>query len=214
MGSLLWICDQPVHLERLAGGLAGELVSAVAGADGDGQRVQSGGLHELHGLVRIGQVAEAIEARAVPVFDAAQAADLAFHRDALGMRQAHHFAGGLDVIFEARGRLAVRHQRAIHHHAGETHVDGRLAGLDAVAVIQVQNRGDLGIDLGGRQHQVIQEAILRIGARPAARLHDHRRLGLASGLHDRLDLFHVVDVESAHAVTALGGLIQKLAHRN
>jgi hypothetical protein len=70
--------DQPPHLERLAGGLTAELVSAVAGADGDGQGVQTGELDELRRLVGIGEVAEPVETRAVAVFDAAEAADLAF----------------------------------------------------------------------------------------------------------------------------------------
>ena len=50
---------------------------------------------------------------------------------------------------------------------------------EAVAVILVQHDRNLRIELGGRDHQVIQEAVLRIGARAAAGLDDHRRLGLA-----------------------------------
>ena len=41
--------------EDVAGRRAGELVGAVAGADGDGQRVHLGLLDELRGLFRIGQ---------------------------------------------------------------------------------------------------------------------------------------------------------------
>ena len=48
----------------------------------------------------------------------------------------------------------------------------------------------------------------------AAGLHDDRRLGFLRGLHDGLNLFHIVDVESADAVTALGGLVEKLTHGN
>ena len=85
---------------------------------------------------------------------------------------------------------------------------------DAVAVVQVQHRGNLGIEFGGRHHQVIQEPVLRIGARAAAGLNDHRRLGFAGRLHDRLDLFHVVDVECANAVAALGCFVEELPHRD
>lgn len=74
-------------------------------------------------------------------------------------------------------------------------------------MIQVQRHRDLRIQLGGRQHQVIQETILAVGARAARGLDDHRRLGLAGRLHDGLDLLHVVDVEGANAVAFLGGLI-------
>ena len=59
-----------VHGQNVAVGLAGELVGAVAGAHGDGQRVDLGGLHEVHGLVGIGQELAMIELalEAVAVF--------------------------------------------------------------------------------------------------------------------------------------------------
>ena len=37
---------------------------------------------------------------------------------------------------------------------------------------------------------------------------------LARGLHDRLDLLHVVDVEGPDAVAAAGGFVEELAHRD
>ena len=74
--------------------------------------------------------------------------------------------------------------------------------------------GISGYSFGGRQHQVMQVPVLRVGARAAAGLDDHGRLGFARRLHDRLDLLHVVDVERANAVTALGRLVQKLPHRD
>ena len=73
--------------------------------------------------------------------------------------------------------------------------------------------GNLGIQLGRREHQVAQIVVLRVRAGAAARLDDHRRLGLASGLHDRLDLLHVVHVEGGQTVVVLGGVIQKQTHR-
>jgi hypothetical protein len=79
-------------------------------------------------------------------------------------------------------------------------------------VILVQYDRKIRIDFGCRNHQVIQEAILRIGPRTAARLHDHRRLGFRCRLHDCLNLFHVVDVERANSVPAFGCLVQKLPH--
>ena len=184
----------------------------MAGADGNRQGIHASLLHELHRLIRIGQVLQTAAARAMTVFDPAQAADLAFHRDALGVRQFHHFTRHFDVVFEARRRLAVFHQRAVHHHAGEAHVNRALAGGHAVAVILVQYDRKIRIDFGSRDHQVIQEAILRIGTRPAARLHDHGRLGFRCRLHDRLNLFHVVDVERANSVPAFGRLVEKLPH--
>ena len=149
--------DQAVHFQRFARGLLGELVSAVAGANGDGQGVQAGELYELGSLRGIGEVAQAVEPGAVAVFDAAQTTDFAFHRDPLGMGHLHHFARGLDVVVKAGGRLAIRHQRPIHHDAGEAQFDGGLAGLHAVAVVQVKHQGNFRIEFRRRQHEVIKD---------------------------------------------------------
>ena len=92
--------EEAVHLECFPGGLTGELVSAMAGADGDSERVHASLPNELDRLVGIGEVAEAIEASAVAVFNAAQAADFAFHGDALGVRRLHDFARRLHIVFE------------------------------------------------------------------------------------------------------------------
>ena len=101
VGQALVDLDQAVHLQHLARGLLVELVGAVAGADGDGQRVDAGGLRRTRRPGRGRSGAEAVEAGAVAVFDAAQAADFAFHGDALGVRHVDHFARGLDVVLEA-----------------------------------------------------------------------------------------------------------------
>ena len=83
-----------VDAQHLAGGLLGELVGAVRGADGDGQRVDLGLGDEVGGLVRVGQQLAVIELAlgAVAVFFAglagfqrAQAAQFAFDGDAAGM---------------------------------------------------------------------------------------------------------------------------------
>jgi hypothetical protein len=97
--------DEHVHLEHRAVGLLGELVSAVAGADGDGQRVHAGALGKLDCLVGIGDVLEARAAGAVAVFNAAQHADLAFDRDAALVRVIDHLARDFDVLFKVDGVL-------------------------------------------------------------------------------------------------------------
>jgi hypothetical protein len=151
-------------------------------------------------------------ARAVAVFHAAQHADLAFDRDAALVRVIDHLARHFDVLFKAGRRLAVFLQRAIHHHRGKAQLDGALAGLKAVAVILVHGDGNVGIELAGRQDQVKEIAVLRKLARAAAGLDDDRRLGFLGRFHDGLNLFHIVDVERADAVTALGGLVEELPH--
>ncbi len=132
----------------------------MAGANGDGQSVQAGKAHELSSLGRVGKVAQAVEPGAVAVFDAAQTADFTFHRDPLGMGHLHHFARGLDVIVKAGGRLAIRHQRPIHHDAGKAQFDGGLTGFHAVAVVQVKHQRNFRIEFRGGQHQVIKIFVL------------------------------------------------------
>ncbi len=83
-----------------------------------------------------------------------------------------------------------------------------------VAVVEVECDGDLGVELDGGLHQVPEKAVVRVRTGAARGLDDHGRRGLAGGLHDRLDLLHVVDVERPDAVAAPGGLVEELAHRD
>ena len=91
-----------VHGEDRAVGLAGELVGAVRGAHGDGQRVDLRLGDEFDGLVRVGEelvVAElALGAVAVLLvahagLERAEHAELALDRDAAEMRHLDHLAG-------------------------------------------------------------------------------------------------------------------------
>ena len=108
---------------------------------------------ELKGLVS-GNEKDALDAMRHAMEDGAPAkeADFAFHRDALRVCRFHYFARYFHVVFEAGGRFAISHQRSIHHHAGEAHVNGALARFVAVAVIKMQHRGNFGINFGGRDH--------------------------------------------------------------
>ncbi len=81
-------------------------------------------------------------------------------------------------------------------------------------MILVHAHGDLGIKLNGGQHEVAEIGVLRIAAGAAGGLDDDRALSLAGGFHDRLDLFHVVDVQSGYAVTVFGGVVEQDAHGN
>ena len=130
------------------------------------------------------------------------------------MRVVDHAARHFHILFEGRRRLAVFLQRAVHHHRGVAQFDGALAGLKAVAVILVHGDGNVGIQLGRRLDQLEEVEILGKRARAAAGLHDHRRLGLPGRHHDGLNLLHVVHVERADAVSALGSFIEELPHGN
>jgi len=204
------------HLSGLRVFTAG-LVGAVAGSDGDGERVEAGFLHEIFGLVRVGEVVLHLavgQSGAVAVFDAAQDAQLTLDRDAQGMGHFDGRPGDLDVLFVGVGSLAVFPERAVHHDGGESEVDGGLEGLEAVAVVQVHGHGNVRVFLAGSFHELLEvdEAAVLQGA--AARLDNHRAVGFVGRLHDGLDLLHVVDVERAHTVSALRGLIQNLTHWN
>jgi len=212
-----------VDTQHLAGRLLSEFVGAVAGADGDGQSVDLGFGHEIGGLVRVGQqlVVGQFALGAVAVFLAGhagfqrtQAAQFAFHRDAAGVRQFGHLAGGLDVVFVAGRGLGISHQGAVHHHRAETGLDGTEADAGGGAVILVHADGDLRVRLDRGQDQMAQERLAGVGTRPGRALQDHRAVGGGGGLHDGLDLFHVVDVEGRQAVAVFGGMVEQLTQGN
>ena len=75
-------------------------------------------------------------------------------------------------------------------------------------MILVHGDGDLWIEFRGRLNELEEVKILGKLARAAAGLDDDGRAGFLGRDHDGLDLFHIVDVECADAVTALGGLVE------
>ncbi|MNJ65737.1 hypothetical protein D3C77_617710 [compost metagenome] len=128
------------------------------------------------------------------------------------MGDVHDLLGDFDVVVVVGDGLAVFFQRTVHHHAGETEVDGALADLGRLAVILVHDDGNVRIGFHRGLDQVLQEALARVLTRAGRSLHDHRAVGLRSGFHDGLDLFQVIDVESRNAVAVLGGVVEQLAH--
>ena len=107
MGNFTWISSIRFITSTSPVGLLRELVGAVAGANGDGESINACLLDEFNRLGRIGEVRERIDIRAVAIFNTTQGAQFAFHRDAARVRVFHHFTRNLDVVFEARGSLAV-----------------------------------------------------------------------------------------------------------
>ena len=196
---------------RVAGALrGGELVRAVAGADGDGQAVAAGGGGEFFHFVRTG-VAGIGGGNLHVVFHAGQTAQLGLDGDIVLMGIFHHAAGLLDIFF--KGQVA-----AVEHNAGETAVDAGLASFKIRAVIQMQGDGQTA-GFNSRLDQLDQVGMVGVSARALADLQDQRRVLGLSALHDALDNFHVVDVESADGVTALIGFFEHISgvdkrHRN
>ncbi|MPM98516.1 hypothetical protein SDC9_145704 [bioreactor metagenome] len=125
-----------------------EFVGAVAGADGDGQRVHPGGLHKFLDLVWVG--VGGVGGRHLDVvLHPGQTAQLPFHHHAVVVGVFHHLAGELDVIL--KGMLG-----AVDHHRGEAAVDAGLADLKALAVVQMHADGQAGVLQSGidELHQV------------------------------------------------------------
>ncbi len=172
------------------------------------------------GLLRVGQHhvvrqlalgADAVFLAGLAGFERAEAAQFAFDRHADGVRDLADLARDVDVVLVAGRRLAVLLQRAVHHHAGEAGADRLHAHGRRRAVVLVQHDGNVGVRLHRRQHHVAQVGLAGVFARAGRGLQDHRAVGLLRGLHDRLDLLQVVDVEGRHAVAVFGGVVEHLA---
>ena len=209
--------------QDVARGLAAELVGAVAGADGNGQGVQLRGLDEHGGFFRVGQhlavVELAFSANTVfftgfAGFQVAQAAQFAFDRDAHLVRHVHHLAGHFHVVLEGGRRLAVFHQRAVHHHRAKAQVDGTLADLGRSAVVLVHDERNVRKGLDRCLDEVLDEGLTRIFAGTGAGLQDDRGAHFVGGGHDGLDLLQVVDVEGRDAIAVGSGMVEQFAHRN
>jgi hypothetical protein len=202
-------------------GLLGEFVGAVAGADGDGQRVAVGLLDEVGGLVRVGQQlfaghvafgAVAVFLVALHGFQRTEHAEFGFDRNADGVGELDGFTGDGDVVFVGRGGLAIGFQRAVHHHRGKAGADGAHADGRALAVVLVHDDGEVRVGFEGGENLVAQEGFAGIFAGAGRGLHDDRGVDQAGGFADGPDLFHIVDVESGQTVAIFGGVVEQLAH--
>src|SRR6266567_7310099 len=99
---------------------------------------------------------------------------------------------------------------AINHHTGKTFVDALLAEFKGISVVQMYCNRDIG-ETQRSLNELFQ--IYRIGVLPRAfgNLDHHGRLFLFTGLHNRLEEFHVVDVERADGVFAFERLVEQFS---
>ncbi|OQB35258.1 MAG: hypothetical protein BWY09_02374 [Candidatus Hydrogenedentes bacterium ADurb.Bin179] len=79
-------------------------------------------------------------------------------------------------------------------------------------MVEVHGHGNVGKLFRGRFHQFLQVDHLAVFQGAPAGLNDNRAVGIIGRLHDRLNLFHIVDVKRADAIAALRGFIQYLTH--
>ena len=190
----------------VAGALGGsELIGAVAGADGDGQGVAAGLGDELLDLFGTG-VGGILGGDLHFILHAGQGAQLGLDHNAAVVGILDHLLGDLNVFGEGLGG-------SVDHDGGKAAVDAALAGLKAVAVVQMQADGQAGLD-DGSLHQLHQIGVVGVGAGALGDLEDQGSFQIFGGLGDALDDLHVVDVESADGVTAVIGLLEHFGSGN
>ena len=107
--------------------------------------------------------------------------------------------------------LVVGQGRAVDHHRRKAHVDAALAGLEAVAVVEVKDDFRMGATefLGvfhGTLGHIAQQGLVGVVARAFRHLQNDGRLGFHSGHDDGLELFHVVEVEGGDGIAAVHSL--------
>ncbi len=223
VGNALVDLLDPADGQDVARGLARELVGAVAGADGDRQRVELRALDEVGGLLGVGQQlvhrhrgfgAVAVFLVALHGLERTQAAEFAFDRDAQLVGHVDHGARDVDVVVVAGDRLAVGLQRAVHHHRAEAQIDGAAADVGVLSVILVHHQRNRRPAFGGGLDQVLDERLAGVLAGPGRGLQDHRRADFGGRRHHGLHLLEVVDVERGNTVAVLGSVVQQLAHGN
>ena len=188
----------------------GELVCAVAGADGYGQRVHAGAVDEFLHLVGTG-VGGILGGYIYLVLNACKGAKLALYHYAVIMGILDYLAGQGDVVLEGFGGT-------VYHDGGKAAVYAALAQLEGIAVVQVYDYGKikarrlLGVFNSGLDelHQVY---VLGVGACALGDLKDQRSALFNSGLGDALNDLHVVDVKGADGVTAIVGLFKHFSTR-
>ena len=189
------------HVEAQLGLGAGlKLISAVAGADGDGQRVAPGLGHELLHLLGVG-IGGILGGHVDLILNAGQGTQLGLHHHAVVMGILHHLTGQGNVLGKGLGG-------GVDHNGGEAAVDASLAGLKVGAVVQMEHNGDLRALQHSSFHQLHQVGVVGVGPGTLGHLEDYGSFLFPAGFRDALHNFHVVDVESADGVAAVVGLFE------
>ena len=189
------LLDLVEHLE-VEGLFALELEGTVRGADGAGEGIAAGELHELLGFGGLGEAGVAFVDLDV-LFHAAEHAELGFDGDALGVGAIHDALRDGDVFVE----LVVG--CVDHDRAEEAGVDAVVASL-LVTVIEMHREDRLGENLTGRADDGFQHALVGVFPGALGNLDDEGGFGINRALEQAHGLFGVVDVVSADGVFAVG----------
>ena len=145
-----------------AGALGGfELLAAMAGSDGDRERVDAGLLDEVLDFFGLGVVAFL---GGNVIFDAGENSEFSLDGDVvfLGMGIIANFLGKRDIFF-------IREVGSVDHDRGESALDAVLAELEGIAVIEVEDYRDVIAELvrvfDGAAGHVLEEVLVSVLAR-------------------------------------------------
>ena len=140
------------------------------------------------------------------VFNACKNAELAFNDTAVCVSVLNDLLGEGYVVL-------VGVVRAVDHDGREAAVDAGLADLEVCAVVEVERKVNAAVldSCLCESHEVSMLCVLTSACR---NLQDNRGLFLCCSLGNRLDDFHVVDVECTDCIVAFVGLLKHLGSRN
>ena len=191
---------QPVHdflqdIKAQLRFLAGfKFESAMAGANGNGQRIDAGAVYKILNLVRV-SIIGLVGFHADFVFHAGELTQFAFNGDAACMCIIHHFFGNRHVFL-------IIEMGTVDHNGGKAAVNALLAQLKAGAVIKMQRNRQAGF-FHRRLYHMIQIAVMRVFAGRTRNLQNNRGIQFLAGFHNALHNFHIVHVERADRITAV-----------
>jgi hypothetical protein len=119
----------------------------------------------------------------------------------------YYLLGDSDVLLKRLGG-------SIDHNGGKSVIDTGLAGLKAVAMIQMQNDRDIRILDNSSLNHLYQIGSVGISTSSFGYLQDNGGLALIGSLSDSLNDLHVVNVESADSITAIICLLKHFSRSN
>ena len=142
------------------------------------------------------------------VFNAGEHAEFGLYGDIELMCVVHNLLGESDV-------LLVGKRGCVDHNGAEAHINAALAGLEAVAVVEVE--ADLGLFpaefLGvcnSTFSHVTEKSLVGIVAGALGYLEDNRGLGFGSGHNNGLELLHIVEIECRDGISTFDCLGEHL----
>ena len=173
-----------------------KLVSTVRSTDWDSQRVATSASSEVDYFFRVS--ISVVFCRNF-IFHTSQHTQFTFYSYIELMSVVNHFLGQSYVFF-------VWQVRTVDHYWRESHVDARFAQFEWISVVKVKHD----FRMCATQFfcifystfcHVTQQSLVSIVTSTFRYLQDNRRFCFYSSLHDGLQLFHIVEVESRDSIS-------------